>query len=63
MVDSLPALLSQRVFDDCVAVGAAMELAEAVHYTRHQIQLARQELLVPPDNGAAIDVFGPAGEQ
>ena len=31
-------------FDECVAAGAAMELAEAVRYARHQIALVQREL-------------------
>ena len=40
----LRAVLGDTVFDQCVAVGAAMEPADAVAYARDQIQAARRQL-------------------
>ena len=44
VVERLHSELSDARFNECAAVGAAMELAEAVHYAHHQIQLVRREL-------------------
>jgi predicted ATPase len=44
LVDHLRAVLGASRFDECVAAGAAMELAAAVQYARAQIQLAQREL-------------------
>jgi hypothetical protein len=44
VLDHLRAVLSPTAFDDYVATGAAMDLADAVHYARHNIQLTRQQL-------------------
>ena len=51
VVDHLRSVLGETVFDECVAVGAARALAEAVRYARHQIHLARREVGNP--TGAA----------
>ena len=48
VLDHLRAVLGETLFDESVATGAAMESADAVHYARQQIQLARQELGSPP---------------
>jgi predicted ATPase len=37
-------LLGDTVFDQCVAAGEAMELADAVAYARHQIQEVRRQI-------------------
>ena len=44
VVEHLQTELGEARFDECVAVGAAMELAEAVRYARRQIELVRREL-------------------
>jgi predicted ATPase len=44
LVDHLRTVLGASRFDECVAAGASMELAEAVQYARAQIQLAQREL-------------------
>jgi tetratricopeptide (TPR) repeat protein len=43
-VGRLQATLGDIVFDQCVAVGAAMERADAVRYARDQIQATRREI-------------------
>jgi hypothetical protein len=43
-VDHLRAVLGDALFDECVAVGATMDLGDAVAYARHQIQAARREM-------------------
>ncbi len=48
--------LGQAKFEDLVAQGAAMGLAEAVHYARHHIQLARHQS--PPSGTHTV---APAG--
>ena len=42
--DRLRAVLGDVAFERCAAVGAAMDPAEAVHYARTQIRLAREIL-------------------
>ena len=44
LVDHLRTVLGASRFDECVAAGAAMELAQAVQYARAQIRLAQREL-------------------
>jgi hypothetical protein len=44
VVDHLRDVLGASRFDECVSAGAAMDLAEAVHYARAQIHLAQREL-------------------
>lgn len=44
LVDRLRTVLGAARFDECVATGASMELAEAVQYARAQIQLAQRDL-------------------
>jgi class 3 adenylate cyclase len=39
--------LGDAVYEECAAAGVAMELADAVTYTRHQIQLARHQAASP----------------
>jgi hypothetical protein len=41
VVDNLRSVLGDAVFDQCAATGAAMDLADAVSYARHHIELAR----------------------
>jgi hypothetical protein len=41
---NLRSVLGDTEFDRCVAVGAAMELADAVAYARNQIQAARRQI-------------------
>jgi hypothetical protein len=65
MVVNLPSVaahlrtaLGAARFDQCVAVGAAMDLSEAVRYAREQIRLARAELVgasSPPPNSGRRD--------
>jgi predicted ATPase len=43
-VDHLRAGLGEEAFDGCVAVGAAMEIGDAVRYARDQTQTARRQL-------------------
>ena len=43
-LDHLRAVLSETVFDRCVAAGAAMERADAVAYARDEIRAARRQL-------------------
>ena len=47
VVDHLRSALGSKRFDECVAAGAAMELADSVRYARAQIQLVRSELAEP----------------
>jgi predicted ATPase len=42
VVDHLRAALGDAGFDHCAATGAAMDLADAVGYARHHIELARR---------------------
>jgi hypothetical protein len=44
IVEHLQTELGEIQFDDRVAVGASLELTEAVHYARRQIALVRREL-------------------
>jgi hypothetical protein len=44
LVDHLRTVLGASRFDECVAAGTSMELAEAVQYARAQIQLAQRDL-------------------
>jgi hypothetical protein len=50
VVDHLRAALGDAVFDQCAATGAAMDLADAVGYARHHIELARRQA-ANPDSG------------
>jgi predicted ATPase len=43
-IDHLRTVLSESRFDECVAAGAAMELAQAVQYAHQQIQHTRRQL-------------------
>jgi hypothetical protein len=43
-VEHIRAVLEDAVFEQCFAVGSAMELTEAVGYARDEIQAARSEL-------------------
>jgi hypothetical protein len=43
VVDDLRAALGDAAFDQCAATGAAMNLADAVGYARHHIELARRQ--------------------
>jgi predicted ATPase/class 3 adenylate cyclase len=47
VVARLRAVLGDAVFDDCAATGAAMDLADAVEYARHHIELARRQTANP----------------
>ena len=47
MVDHLRAVLGDAGFDQCAATGAAMDLADAVGYARHHIELARCQVANP----------------
>jgi predicted ATPase len=51
VMDSLRAALGDAAFDQCAATGAAMDLADAVGYARHHIELARRQA-ANPDSGA-----------
>ena len=44
VVDHLRTVLGSARFDECVATGAAMELADAVRYARAQIEAVRSEV-------------------
>ena len=44
LVAHLRTVLGESQFDECVAAGISMELAEAVQYARAQIRLAQREL-------------------
>jgi predicted ATPase len=44
VLDHLRLELGETVFDDCVAKGAALESAHAVHYARDQIRLTQRQL-------------------
>ena len=46
-VHHLRSVLGDTTFDQCAATGAAMDLADAVAYARHQIQLARRQAAKP----------------
>lgn len=56
VVSHLRAVLGDAMFDDCVAAGAAQELAEAVRYAHRQIQLAGRELGGDPSGPHARSV-------
>jgi hypothetical protein len=43
-VDHLRTVLGESRFDECVAAGTAMELAQAVPYAHRQIQITRLQL-------------------
>jgi hypothetical protein len=43
VLDHLRAALGDADFDQCAATGAAMDLADAVGYARHHIELARRQ--------------------
>ena len=47
VVDHLRSALGSKRFDECVAAGAAMELADSVRYARLEIQIVRAELAEP----------------
>jgi predicted ATPase/class 3 adenylate cyclase len=49
-VHHLRSVLGDAAFDQCAATGAAMDLADAVAYARHHIQLARRQG-AEPDSG------------
>jgi predicted ATPase/class 3 adenylate cyclase len=51
VVDHLRAMLGDAAFDQYAASGAAMDLADAVGYARHHIELARREA-ASPDTGS-----------
>jgi hypothetical protein len=44
VVNHLRTVLGDTRFNNCVGVGAAIELAEAVAYARDQIQAARRQI-------------------
>jgi hypothetical protein len=46
-VDRLRTTLGHTAFDQCAEAGAAMDLAEAVGYARHHIELARRQAANP----------------
>jgi hypothetical protein len=50
VVDHLREVLGDTAFDQCTAAGAAMDLADAVSYARHHIELARRQA-TNPDSG------------
>ena len=45
VIDHLRTVLGDTTFESHAATGAAMELTDAVQYARHQIQLARRQVL------------------
>jgi hypothetical protein len=47
VADHLRAALGDAAFDQCAATGAALDLAEAVSYARHHIELARSQAANP----------------
>jgi hypothetical protein len=51
VVNHLRAALGNAAFDQCAATGAAMELADAVGYARHHIELARRQATKPDPSG------------
>jgi predicted ATPase len=51
VVDHLRAALGDAAFDQCAATGAAMDLADAVGYARHHIELARRQTANPDSGG------------
>jgi predicted ATPase/class 3 adenylate cyclase len=51
LVDHLRAALGDAAFDQCAAAGAAMDLADAVGYARHNIELARRQTANPDTGG------------
>jgi predicted ATPase len=53
MVDHLRAALGDAAFDQCAAIGAAMDLVDAVGYARHHIELARRQ----PYGAAATELM------
>jgi hypothetical protein len=50
VVDQLRAALGDAAFDRCAATGANLDLADAVSYARHHIELARRQP-ANPDSG------------
>jgi hypothetical protein len=50
-VARLRSLLGDAAFDQCAATGAAMDLAEAVGYARHHIELSRRQTANPDTGG------------
>jgi predicted ATPase len=50
VVDNMRAALGDAAFDQCATTGAAMDLADAVGYARHHIELARRQA-ANPDSG------------
>jgi hypothetical protein len=48
VVDQLRAVLGDAAFDQCAAIGPAMDLADAVGYARHHIELTRCETTPMP---------------
>jgi hypothetical protein len=51
VVDHLRTALGDAAFDQCAATGANMDLAEAVGYARHHIELARRQTANPDCGG------------
>jgi hypothetical protein len=51
VVDHLRAVLGNAAFDRCGAAGADLNMAEAVGYARHHIEVARQEAAEPDSRG------------
>jgi predicted ATPase/class 3 adenylate cyclase len=47
VIDHLRSVLGDPAFDQCAATGAAMDVADAVAYARHHIQLARRQTANP----------------
>jgi predicted ATPase/class 3 adenylate cyclase len=51
MMDHLRVALGDAAFDQCATTGAAMDLADAVAYARHHIELARRQAANPDCGG------------
>ena len=63
VVEHLRAVLGESAFTGRVDAGAALELAEAVHYARTEIEQARLELRTSSDHHRTADAFVSADEQ
>jgi hypothetical protein len=50
-VSRLRAVLGDVAFDECAAAGTAMDLADAIEYARHHIELARRQAANPDSGG------------
>jgi predicted ATPase len=62
LIEHLRDGLGGPIFDDCITIGAAMELADAVRYARQQIRTERDKRASPKAAVAAIHGRPPNGQ-